>query len=346
VRAGEKSGIKKRYFHYTEETLAGRPEFLDPAVPSLDARLAIVAEAVPELAAAAAARAIAEWGRSAADITHLVLSTNSDASLPAADLRLAELLGLRPTVQRTVLYLHGCFGGCSALRVARDLAENNRGARVLVAVSELSTMLSFRAPVEARPEALVVSALFGDGAGAVIVGAGPMDTVERPIFYTASAAQATLAGTERTMFMQLGNAGYDVGLSANAPTLVRDNIERCVSDVMASLGLAVDGSGGGWNSLFWAVHPGGRAILDSCEAALALEPGKLAASRHVLSEYGNMLGATIIFVLDEIRRRRRQADVDHNEADVLGCEWGLTLGIGPGVTIEMMLLRAAGENQH
>jgi predicted naringenin-chalcone synthase len=302
VRAGEKSGIKKRYFHYTEETLAGRPEFLDPAMPSLDARLAIVAEAVPELAAAAAARAIAEWGRSAADITHLVLSTNSGASLPAADLRLAELLGLRPTVQRTVLYLHGCFGGCSALRVARDLAENNRGARVLVAVSELSTMLSFRAPVEARPEALVVSALFGDGAGAVIVGAGPMDTVERPIFYTASAAQATLAGTERTMFMQLGNAGYDVSLSANAPTLVRDNIERCVSDVMASLGLAVDGSGGGWNSLFWAVHPGGRAILDSCEAALALEPGKLAASRHVLSEYGNMLGATIIFVLDKNTR--------------------------------------------
>ncbi|KAK8447773.1 hypothetical protein SEVIR_8G149575v4 [Setaria viridis] len=76
------------------------------------------------------------------------------------------------------------------------------------------------------------------------------------------------------------------------------------------------------------------------------EPGKLAASRHVLCEYGNMLGATIIFVLDEIQRRRRRQDVAQKEADMFGCEWGLTLGIGPGVNIEMMLLRDAGNNQH
>ncbi|TKW01018.1 hypothetical protein SEVIR_8G149650v4 [Setaria viridis] len=164
-RICDKSGVKKRHFHYTEETLTGRPEFLDHALPSLNARLAIAADAVPELAASAAARAIAEWGRPATNTTHLVVSTNSGASSPGADLRLAELLSLRPTVQRTLLYLHGCFGGCSALRVARDLVENNRGAHVLVAVSEVSTMLSFRAPVEANPEALVAAALFGDGAG-------------------------------------------------------------------------------------------------------------------------------------------------------------------------------------
>ncbi|CAO2147116.1 unnamed protein product [Urochloa humidicola] len=126
-RICEKSGVKKRYFHYTEEMLAGHPEFLDPSLPSLDARLAIASEAVPELAAEAAARAIAEWGRPATDITHLVVSTNSGAAgTPGADHRLAELLGLRPSVQRNLLYFHGCYGGCSALRVAKDLAENNR----------------------------------------------------------------------------------------------------------------------------------------------------------------------------------------------------------------------------
>nr|CAB3491672.1 unnamed protein product [Digitaria exilis] len=320
--------------------LAGRPElFLDPTLPSLSARLAITANAVPELAAAAAAKAITEWGRPAGDITHLVVSTNS-----GADVRLAELLGLRPTVQRTMLSLHVCFGGYSALRLAMDIAGSNRGARVLVAVAEATTVLSFRPPVETHPDALVAAALFGDGAGAVIAGAGDDDPTgttmeERHIFYMVSASQATLTlpGTEDTLSMRLQEDGYDIGISVKAPAIVRDNIEGCVANMLAPLGLA----GGGWNGLFWAVHPGGRAILDSCQAAFGLEPGKLAASRHVLSEYGNMYGATIIFVLDEIRRRRHQ-DGERKERD--DCELGVMLGIGPGVTIEMMVLLAAGSS--
>jgi predicted naringenin-chalcone synthase len=74
------------------------------------------------------------------------------------------------------------------------------------------------------------------------------------------------------------------------------------------------------------VHPGGKAILDSVEAGLGLDPMKLAASRHVLSEYGNMSGATVIFVLDEIRRQ--QSLGDHG--------MGVLLGLGPGVTVQTM----------
>jgi predicted naringenin-chalcone synthase len=333
TRAGEKSGIKKRHFHCTAQTIADHPEFLDRAAPSLDARLGITQDAVPELAAAAAARAIAEWGRPATDITHLVVTTNSSAHAPGADLRLAALLGLRPTVQRTLLYFHGCFGGCSALRVAKDLAENNRGARVLVASSEVTTLLTFRAPEEAHLEALVAMALLGDGAGAVIIGAGGPTAVERPIFYMVSASQATLPGTEHALSMQLGTSGMELGISAEVPALLRGTIEGCLADMLAPLGVPVV-PGAGWNDLFWAVHPGGRAILDSCEAALTLDAGKLAASRHVLSEYGNMIGATVFFILDEIRCRRQDGDDD--------CESGVMLGIGPGITVEMMVLQAAG----
>lgn len=59
--AGEKSGIGKRYFHHTKEIIDGHPEVLDPAMPSLSARLHIAGDAVSELAAAAAVKAIAEW---------------------------------------------------------------------------------------------------------------------------------------------------------------------------------------------------------------------------------------------------------------------------------------------
>ncbi|TVU45736.1 hypothetical protein EJB05_05234, partial [Eragrostis curvula] len=130
-RKRDKSAIKKRYFHHDEAVLDAHPEFLDRAAPSLDARLDILAGAVPELASAAAAKAIAEWGRPASDITHLVVATYSGAHMPGADHRLASLLGLRPTVRRTMLYMNGCTSGSAALRIAKDIAENERGARVL-----------------------------------------------------------------------------------------------------------------------------------------------------------------------------------------------------------------------
>ncbi|GJN04714.1 hypothetical protein PR202_ga22284 [Eleusine coracana subsp. coracana] len=122
----------RRYFHHKEETIAAHPEFLGRALPSLRTRLGITTAAVPELAAAAARKAIAEWGRSAADITHLVVSTSSGVSSPGADVRLAALLGLHSSVQRTMLYLHDCSAGSVALRLAKDIAKNNLSARVLV----------------------------------------------------------------------------------------------------------------------------------------------------------------------------------------------------------------------
>ncbi|XP_062183236.1 bisdemethoxycurcumin synthase-like [Phragmites australis] len=332
-RICERSGVKKRHFHHTEEMIGGHPEFLDRAVPSLGARLGLATDAVQELAAVAAARAIAEWGRPVAEITHLVVSTNCVAGAPGIDLSMAALLGLRRAVHRTMLYLHGCSAGSVALRFAKDLAENNRGSRVLVICSEV-VLLGFRAPDEAQLDALVAATLFGDGAGAAIVGAGPTSPAERPVFHMVSASQVMLPGTEHAVGLHLSERGIDFRMSVELPTLVRDSIEQCLADGLAPLGLA----SGGWNGLFWAAHPGGRAILDSYEAALGLEPGKLAASRRVLSEYGNMLGATIFFVLDEMRRCRRGGDEEQRE----DCEWGVMLVLGPGLTIETMVLHAAG----
>lgn len=109
IFSGQKIGIKKCYFYHTEEMLRGHPEFFNRASPSIDARMDIMTTAVPELASVAAAKAIAEWGRPAAEITHLIVSTySSGGHMPGADFRLASLLGLPPSVQRTMLYMYGC----------------------------------------------------------------------------------------------------------------------------------------------------------------------------------------------------------------------------------------------
>ncbi|CAM0906670.1 unnamed protein product [Alopecurus aequalis] len=334
-RICQKTGIEKRHFHLTEESLGAHPEFLDRELPSLDARIDMVATAVPKLAQSAALKAIAEWGRLATDITHLVFSTYSACQAPSADLQLATLLGLRPTVCRTILSLHGCYGGGRALHLAKQLAENNHGARVLVACAEI-TLVCFGGPDGSN---LVGHALFGDGAGAVIVGAGPFAEGEHPLFEMVSATQTTIPRTEHVLGMQVSGAGVDFHLGIQVPMLIGQNIEQCLLDAF-STGVDAPCS---WNDIFWAVHPGGRPILDNIDTVLKLEPGKLAASRHVLREYGNMSGATIVFVLDELRRRREE------DGDDLLPEWGAMLAFGPGITIEAMVLhcpRASSLNKN
>jgi predicted naringenin-chalcone synthase len=343
--SGHKTGIEKRHFHLTEEILRAHPEFLDRQVPSLDARIDMAAAAVPKLAESAAAKAIAEWGRPATDITHLVFSTYSGCRAPSADLRLASLLGLRHSVCRTILSLHGCYGGARALHLAKEIAENNLGARVLVACSEI-TLVCFGEPDGGN---LVGHALFGDGAGAVIVGAGPLVAGERPLFEMVSATQTTIPGTEYALGMQVAAGGIDFHLAIQVPMLLGQNVERCLLDAFSRSSSSLGGVGDdddadddagdvAWNDLFWAVHPGGRPILDKIEAVLKLEPGKLAASRHVLREYGNMSGATIVFVLDELRRRRREEEAGDRDQQLP--EWGVMMAFGPGITVETMVLRA------
>uniref|UniRef100_A0A0D9XSM7 chalcone synthase n=1 Tax=Leersia perrieri TaxID=77586 RepID=A0A0D9XSM7_9ORYZ len=327
-RVCEKSGIKKRHFHLTEQLLADHPDFIDRAQPSLDARVDITATAVPELAAAAARKAIAEWGRPAEDITHLVVATSSGGMMAGADVRLAALLGLRPDVRRTLLFFQGCSAGSAALRVAKDMAEiGGAGARVLVACAELTSPV-FRGIEENRLDGdgntLITQSLFGDGAGHVA-------PIERPIFYMASAMQATIPGTEHVVGGQIRQGGVEYHISRELPSLVGEHIGRCLADAIAPLGIDIAGGGdGGWNDMFWAVHPGGRAILDSVEARFGLAPEKLAASRRVLGEFGNMTSATVIFVLDELRRAGGED----------GCEWGVAVSFGPGITVETMVLRA------
>uniref|UniRef100_A0A0E0KZS6 Chalcone synthase n=1 Tax=Oryza punctata TaxID=4537 RepID=A0A0E0KZS6_ORYPU len=325
-RICHRSGIEKRYIHLDEKLIREHPEIIDKHMPSLETRVDIVTTEVPKLAESAARKAIAEWGRPATDITHLIFSTYSGCSAPSADLKLASLLGLNHSVSRTILSLHGCSGGGRALQLAKELAENNRDARVLIACAEL-TLICFSTPDESK---IVGHGLFGDGAGAIIVGAGPLADGECPLFEMVLASQTTIPGTEHALGMQTTGSGIDFHLSIQVPKLIKDNIQQCLLDTFRSVG-NMDPN---WNDLFWAVHPGGRAILDNIEGELQLQPAKLAASRHVLSEYGNMSGTTIAFVLDDLRRRREKEGYEQQQY-----EWGVMLAFGPGITIEAMVLR-------
>ena len=182
------------------------------------------------------------------------------------------------------------------------------------------------------PGHILGQALFGDGAGAVIVGADPVSPVERPLFEMAFASQTTIPETEDAISMEITKGGMAYHISNQVTRLLGSNVERCLIDAFDAIGVSAK-----WNDLFWAIHPGGRAILDRIEGVLGLDDGKLAASRHVLSQFGNMSGTTVIFVLDELRRRRA---AKHDQEGEAPDEWGVVMAFGSGITIETMVLPA------
>jgi chalcone synthase len=92
-----------------------------------------------------------------------------------------------------------------------------------------------------------------------------------------------------------------------------------------------------WNSIFWIAHPGGPAILDQVEAKLALKKEKMQDTRHILSEYGNMSSACVLFILDEMRRRSAE---EGKATTGEGLEWGVLFGFGPGLTVETVVLHS------
>jgi chalcone synthase len=255
MHAGEKSMIRKRHMLLTEELLKENPNMCAYMAPSLDARQDLVVPEVPRLGKEAAVKAIKEWGQPKSRITHLVFCTTSGVDMPGADYQLTKLLGLRPSVKRLMMYQQGCFAGGTVLRLAKDLAENNRGARVLVVCSEI-TAVTFRGPSETHLDSLVGQALFGDGAAAVIVGADPDLTIERPLFDLVWTAQTILPDSHGAIDGHLREVGLTFHLLKDVPGIISKNIDKCLAEAFQPLGIS------DWNDLFWITHPGGPAILD------------------------------------------------------------------------------------
>ncbi|CAN1839111.1 Chalcone synthase 1 [Linum perenne] len=247
--------------------------------------------------------------------------------MPGADYQLTKILGLRPSVKRFMMYQQGCFAGGTVLRLAKDLAENNKGARVLVVCSEI-TAVTFRGPSDAHLDSLVGQALFGDGAAAVIIGSDP-DPSEQPIFSLVSAAQTILPDSEGAIDGHLREAGLTFHLLKDVPGVISKNIEKSLVEAFEPIGIS------DWNSLFWIAHPGGPAILDQVEQKLGLKLEKLRATREVLKEYGNMSSACVLFIMDEMRRT---SAVEGMSTAGEGLEWGVLFGFGPGLTVETVVL--------
>lgn len=308
--AFDASGIDER--HTVVDALATRGESalvasdgtIRPA--STGTRNALYAEHASPLALEAARRALASSGFGTERVTHVITASCTGFVSPGPDLALVTGLGLAPSTARLHLGFMGCSAAFPALRAADAVCRADPDAVVLVVCVELCTL---HLGASDEPEQIVAMSLFADGAAAAVV-------TSRPSAGRALALGGFLTGllpdSIDEMRWTIGDAGFVMRLSSRVPAHIGRGIRSALEPLVPDGADVVDA---------WAVHPGGRSILDNVQQALALPDEALRASRSVLADYGNMSSPTVLFVLRELLTEQTQGTV-------------CAMAFGPGLTLE------------
>jgi predicted naringenin-chalcone synthase len=266
------------------------------------------------LASRAALAALADAGLVAGEVTHFVTVSCTGFFAPGLDTTLIGLLGLLPTVERTHVGFMGCHGALNGLRVASSFAGSDPNARVLVSAVELCTLhMSY----DWDPDTLVANSLFGDGAAA-LVGVGEAVEPQDGSWRLVANGTCRLPDSADAMSWRIGDHGFRMTLSSSVPDIIQAHLKVWLRDWLRRQGLDLE------DIATWAIHPGGPRILTAVGTALDLPPDQNATSREVLSEFGNMSSATILFILDRLRRQGAPRPA-------------VALAFGPGLVAEAAL---------
>jgi predicted naringenin-chalcone synthase len=267
----------------------------------------------PALASAAACEALTAARVRAGDVTHVVTVSCTGFAAPGIDTRVIESLGLPPSTQRTHVGFMGCHGALNGLKVADSLVRADAKAVVIVCAVELC---SLHFSYGWNPDMMVPNALFADGAAAV-VGRAAVNGADA--WAVESFATLLIPGTSEDMSWRIGDHGFRMTLSARVPDLVRESVGGWLGEWLAGCGLGLG------DVASWAIHPGGPRILSAVEAAVGLDKDRTRVSRGILSEYGNMSSATVLFTLDRLRAENAPRPC-------------VALALGPGLVAEAALI--------
>ena len=300
------------------------PNFELNPPPSTSQRNQRYREAVLPLAEDVARRAIAKAGLLPEDITHVVAVSCTGFFAPGIDIALVKRLGLPTTTRRAMIGFMGCYAAFNGLRVADGFCKAHPGARVLLVCAELCT-IHFQ--VSDSMEDAVINSLFSDGAAAVVLSSRRQEDAAGRLAYVDSHSLLH-DDSEDYMTWDVGDTGFLMGLSARVPAVIGQNIGPFVDELLDRNELRrtdVD---------FWAIHPGGRAIVERAQEELGLSDEQVADSLEVLRLNGNMSSPTILFVLERLLAARA---MEGGKADVPST--ALAMAFGPGLTLEGCLLR-------
>jgi predicted naringenin-chalcone synthase len=246
-------------------------------------------------------------------VTHVIVTCCTGFAAPGLDLQIVGHLGLDGSVERTMVGFMGCYAAMNGLKLARHIVRSEPAtARVLMLNLELCTLHLQEID---DLETVLSFLIFADGCAASLVSAEPTGIALDGF------ASSVLAESADQITWRIGQGGFDMHLSGQVPATIGRELPRRIGAVLGNRAISdID---------LWAVHPGGRTVLDAVERALDVEPHALRTSREVLRDYGNMSSATIMFVLKRMLEDPRAVGE------------GCAMAFGPGLTVEAMRFRKA-----
>ncbi len=296
--------------------------------PTTSERMELYARFASDLAVQASQLALTESQIPAREITHLVIVTCTGFAAPGVDIDLIERLGLSDTTQRIQVGFMGCHGAVNGLRTALALANSDPTARVLLCAIELCS-LHYRFTWDT--EGIIGNALFADGSGAaVIANSTALATADEAedCWLVRDTGSIVIANSRDTMSWSIGDHGFDMRLTSDVGDKIESQLAVWLSAWLLKHNLKIE------DIDYWGVHPGGPRILTAVQSSLRLSDIHLATSRKILRSHGNMSSPTVLFILNEFRKQRR-------ESQASPCQNCVLLGFGPGLVAEIALLGVA-----
>ena len=263
------------------------------------------------LAHRSAAIALAQSDRDPGSITHLVTVSCTGAESPGAWLGVHQALGLRDDVSRTHIGFMGCHGAMNGLAAARAFAAEDPSNAVLLICMEICS-IHYHVGSEFKDQA-IANALFADGAASVIIS----QANQGPVLECFSSR--LFPDTSELMTWRIGDNGFEMRLSPRVPIVLKRGVSSWIGQWLEESGLSIEDIGS------WAIHPGGRDIVEGVRQGLGLSHDQMVPSLEMLAKQGNMSSSTVLWII------KRLID-DECSGSLVG------MAFGPGLVGEGVLL--------
>jgi alpha-pyrone synthase len=311
-RMVSKSDVEHRFspLQLTKATRADEADAHDVYTPGSFPSTAQRMKLFERFAPALAAKALDRLGPNEKErkrIRHVIVTCCTGLYAPGLDFSVIDHLGLEPSTERTMIGFMGCYAAINGLTQARHIVRSEPRESVLMVNLELC---SLHLNETQNLEEVLSFLIFGDGCAASLISSEPVG-LEIDGFRAMQ-----LDGTREFITWRVGDLGFDMMLSGRVPREIAKELRAQAESLQPR---DVD---------LWAVHPGGRSVLDAVQDGLGLCPEALRASRRVLSEFGNMSSASVMFVLHELMGKAQPG------------QRGCAISFGPGITAEAMRFHA------